>query len=208
MKGLNAAARHHQHLRGPIRLMAKDCDRLRNIPAIRCGARKCFMTAGRSSRHRRFHFAIAIRFPDLRRADNERPPPNHGGRSSGCGACRGDLLPEIAQELKSDIWIRVSTYEVDAGNDVVRRSAERFAHRNADRTESIGRYPCLEALDRLFESVVVRSGGVAPRGCWRLSGKNGQERCECSEYDFGGHVQFSCSESSACDGHKTVIAAG
>jgi hypothetical protein len=36
----------------------------------------------------------------------------------------GDLLPEVAQELKSDIWIWVSTYEVDVGNGIVRRSAE------------------------------------------------------------------------------------
>src|SRR5271170_3474313 len=85
-----------------------------------------------------------------------------------------DLLSAVAQDLKSDIRIRVSTYGRDTVNNIVRRSAERRTRRIVDRAESIGRYLRLEALDRLVGSVVMRSRGFAPRGRCRLNRKSGQ----------------------------------
>jgi hypothetical protein len=140
-----------------------------------------------------------------------------------------ELLPEVAKELKSDIWVRVATYIKNARPNIGRRRAERSARSIPDRTKSIGRYPRLEALDCPFETVVIcgqklsagktvvicsekvaanetlviwtRKVGagetvvicnrkVAAGGGCPLEGKQGDKR---REYEFGRHVQTSCS---------------
>src|SRR5208282_5405138 len=83
-------------------------------------------TAGRNSchNHQRLHCATSICLPDSPRGNKKRPPAYDGGRLLTFGAYHGELLPEVAQELKSNIWVRVPTYDVDTGNNIVRRWAE------------------------------------------------------------------------------------